>query len=317
MHSKIFMLTKVIMLYVCLLPAVFADTTMPIPKPTAGTIQRLDKLYSESPAARTVDVWLPPGYSIKKKYAVLYMHDGQMLFDANLTWNKQEWRVDESAARLMAEGKVRPFIVVGVHNNSKTRHSDYFPQKPFDSLPQATRNELMQSARSASQTLFSGDIASDAYLKFLVDELKPYIDGHFSVYIDAENTAIMGSSMGALISLYAISEYPEVFGSAACISTHWPGVIPSKDNPMAEVLFGYMRSTLPDPVTHRLYFDYGTETLDAFYPPLQAKADVILRSKGYNEANWLTRDFVGADHSEKSWAARLDVPLQFLFGIAK
>ena len=317
MHSKPFALIKAAVLFACLSTGAFADTAMPVPKPATGTIQRLDKLPSASPAARTVDVWLPPGYSNKQKYAVLYMHDGQMLFDANLTWNKQEWRVDESAARLIAEGSVRPFIVVGIHNNSRTRHSDYFPQKPFESLPQATRNELMQSARSASQSLFSGDIASDAYLKFLVDELKPYIDAHFSVYTDAENTAVMGSSMGGLISLYAISEYPQIFGSAACISTHWPGVMPSNDNPVPEVFFGYMQSNLPDPATHRLYFDHGTQSLDSFYPPLQAKADVILRAKGYTDSNWQTREFIGADHSEKSWAERLDIPLQFLFGVTK
>jgi enterochelin esterase-like enzyme len=315
MHSRTFSLIKTAVLFAGISTGVFANTEIPVPKPAAGTIQRLDKLLSESSAARTVDVWLPPGYSDNQKYAVLYMHDGQMLFDADITWNKQEWRVDEVAAQLMAEGKVRPFIVVGVHNNSKTRHSDYFPQKPFESLPQATRDELMQSARNANQSLFSGDIASDAYLKFLVDELKPYIDGHFSVYTDVENTAIMGSSMGGLISLYAISEYPQIFGSAAGISTHWPGVMPGNDNPVPEALFAYMRSNLPDPANHRLYFDCGTATLDAFYPPLQAKADAVLREKGYSAGNWQTREFPGAEHSENAWSARLDIPLQFLFGI--
>jgi hypothetical protein len=78
-----------------------------------------------------------------------------------------------------------------------------------------------------------------------------------------------------------------------------------------------MRSNLPEAGTHRLYFDHGTETLDAFYPPLQAEADVIIRSKGYTEANWQTRAFTGAEHSEKAWAERLHIPLQFLFGIER
>jgi enterochelin esterase-like enzyme len=317
MHSRTLSLMKTAILFAGMTTGVFANTATPVPKPAAGTIQRLDMLPSASPAARTVDVWLPPGYSDKQKYAVLYMHDGQMLFDAGITWNGQEWRVDEVAAQLMADGKVRPFIVVAVHNDGKTRHSDYFPQKPFESLPQATRDQLMRSARNTSQALFGGDIASDAYLKFLVDDLKPYIDGHFSVYTDAENTAVMGSSMGGLISLYAISEYPRIFGSAAGISTHWPGVMPGNDNPVPEAFFSYMRENLPDPAGHRLYFDYGTATLDAFYPPLQAEADAVLREKGYSAGNWRTREFPGAEHSENAWSARLDIPLQFLFGVER
>ena len=77
-----------------------------------------------------MEVWLPEGYSTNKKYAVLYMHDGQMLYDANTSWNKQSWDVDDVATKLMHEGKVKDFIVVGIWNGGKTRHSDYFPQKP-------------------------------------------------------------------------------------------------------------------------------------------------------------------------------------------
>ena len=313
MHSRTFSLIKTALLFAGISGHAFADTAMP--KPASGRIERLHDFASEYISARNVDIWLPPGYSDKQKYAVLYMHDGQMLFDAAITWNKQEWRADEVAAKLMAEGKVRPFIIVGVHNSGKTRHSDYFPQKPFKSLPEATRSALLQANRNAGQALFGSDIASDAYLKFLVEELKPYIDGNYSVYTDAAHTALMVSSMGGLISMYAISEYPGVFGSAACISTHWPGAVPSDDNPIPDTFFSYMRENLPDPASHRLYFDYGTATLDAFYPPLQAKADAVLREKGYSAGNWQTHAFPGAEHSENAWSARLDIPLQFLFGI--
>ena len=76
-----------------------------------------------------------------------------------------------------------------------------------------------------------------------------------------------------------------------------------------------MLEKLPDPATHRIYFDFGTETLDAMYPALQKKADAVMIAKGFNSLNWQTQEFKGADHSEKSWAARLDIPLQFLFPI--
>ncbi|MFY8061434.1 MAG: alpha/beta hydrolase [Arenimonas sp.] len=285
----------------------------PVPAASTGSIQRLAAFPSKNVPARDVDVWLPPGYSEKTKYAVLYMQDGQMLFDAAITWNKQEWRADETAARLMAEGKVRPFIIVGVHNGGPRRHVEYFPQKPFEALPQDFRSQLLGMNRNPQQVLFDGEVDSDAYLKFVVEELKPYIDSHFSVYTGPEHTAVMGSSMGGLISMYAISEYPQMFGAAACVSTHWPGIFTVDNNPIPQAFFDYMRTALPDPARHRIYFDYGTGTLDALYPPLQARADAVMRERGYTDAGWQTRRFEGAEHSEQAWAARLDIPLQFLF----
>lgn len=315
MHSSIFSLIKVAILFVGISGKAFADTAMPMP--FSGRVERLQDFASRYVSARNVDIWLPPGYSDKQKYAVLYMQDGQMLFDADTTWNKQEWRADEVAAQLMAEGKVRPFIIVGVHNAGTGRNSEYFPQKTFYALPKQRQEQVLSMTLADKSPLFKAQFTGDAYLKFLASELKPYIDRHYSVHTAASDTAIMGSSRGGLISLYAIMEYPEIFGSAACISTHWPIKYDMDDNPYPEPLLAYMQSSLPDPATHRLYFDHGTETLDSFYPPLQAKADVILRAKGYTESNWQTREFIGADHSEKSWAERLDIPLQFLFGVTK
>jgi enterochelin esterase-like enzyme len=123
----------------------------------------------------------------------------------------------------------------------------------------------------------------------------------------------MGSSMGGLISIYAISEYPDVFGGAACLSTHWPGIFSLHDNPIPEAFYAYLDEHLPNPKTHKIYFDFGTETLDAMYAPLQAKVDTIMRDKGYSAANWKTMRFEGAAHTESAWQNRLHIPLQFLF----
>lgn len=143
-------------------------------------------------------------------------------------------------------------------------------------------------------------------------ELKPYIDKKYSTFADRANTFIAGSSMGGLISMYAICEYPEVFGGAACLSTHWPGIFQMDNNPVPGVLFSYMKMHLPDPKTHKLYFDYGTATLDALYPPLQNQADDIIRARGYDDKNWMTKEFPGEDHSEKAWHKRLHIPFEFL-----
>ena len=94
---------------------------------SSGTLERIENFPSKYVRARNVDVWLPEGYSKKKKYAVLYMHDGQMLFDSSITWNKQEWKVDEVASQLMEEGKTKDFIVVAIWNHADIRHPNYFP----------------------------------------------------------------------------------------------------------------------------------------------------------------------------------------------
>ncbi len=85
-------------------------------------------------AARNIDVWLPPHYDNKKKYAVLYMQDGKALFDSTIMWNKQEWGVDETMASLLKQNKIKEFIVVGIWNSEATRQVDYFPQKAFELL---------------------------------------------------------------------------------------------------------------------------------------------------------------------------------------
>lgn len=283
-----------------------------VPKVSTGTIQRLENFQSNYVDSRNIDIWLPDRYSKTQKYAVLYMHDGNMLYDAITTWNKQSWEVDEVAGKLIQEGKTKKFIVVGIWNNSQKRHPEYFPQKPYESLSQIQKDTITAQLHKAGRTKEVFQPISDLYLKFLVTELKPYIDEHFSTLKNRENTAIAGSSMGGLISMYAICEYPEVFGGAACISTHWPGTFSTQNNPIPDAFINYMKDHLPNPKTHTIYFDFGNKTLDALYPDLQKKVDALMQKKSFTNANWSTQFFEGKDHSEKSWAERLHIPLQFL-----
>jgi len=278
---------------------------------SSGSIERITAFSSKLISKRNVDIWLPENYSKSKKYAVLYMHDGQMLYDTAITWNKQEWGVDEVISDLIKENKIKETIVVGVWN-SKTRHSDYYPQKPFEALSTSYKEYLMQSNRDKNTPLFATEVQSDNYLKFLVTELKPYIDKNYSTKTDSDNTFVMGSSMGGLISMYAICEYPDVFGGAACMSTHWLGAFNSENNPIPATFLNYMSKNLPNPKNHKIYFDYGTATLDALYEPYQIQVDSVMKIKSFNSSNWKTLKFEGADHSENSWKKRLDKPLVFL-----
>jgi enterochelin esterase-like enzyme len=298
-----------------LLLAFLAQAQMP--QVSVGSIKRIENFASKYVDARNVDIWLPDGYSDKEKYAVLYMHDGQMLYDATTTWNKQAWEVDETAGKLIAEGKTEKFIVVGVWNNGKMRHPEYFPQKPFESLTQTERDTVTAVLQGMGRIKNVFNPISDLYLSFLVKELKPYIDSHFATKKDKKHTFIAGSSMGGLISMYAICEYPKVFGGAICMSTHWPGTLQKERNPVPDAFLNYMKTNLPKAKNHKIYFDYGDQTLDAMYPPLQKKVDELMVSKGFSAQNWTTIFAAGEDHSEKAWRKRLDVALVFLIGTKK
>jgi enterochelin esterase-like enzyme len=158
-----------------------------------------------------------------------------------------------------------------------------------------------------------GSPQANNYLKFLVNELKHFIDSSFNTYKDAKHTFIAGSSMGGLISWYAISEYPTVFGGAACLSTHWVGSIKENSGAIPAAFIQYANKKIPKPNKHKIYFDYGTVTLDSLYKPHQQKIDAVMQKKGYQQnKNWITKEFIGEPHTEIAWAKRLDIPLYFL-----
>ncbi|MCB9503629.1 MAG: esterase [Deferribacteres bacterium] len=284
-----------------------------IPTVSNGTIKHLENFSSQYVKARNVDVWLPPGYTTNKKYAVLYMHDGGSLFDSTITWNKQEWCVDETMTALRKDGVIQDCIVVGIYNGGPLRQSEYFPQKAFDQLTPEQKERFYAAEFYPGYKMLQGEIQSDNYLKFIVNELKPFVDSSFSVLTDRENTFVAGSSYGGLISIYTLCEYPEVFGSALCMSTHWPGM--DKKNPdIPGVLTDYLQAHLPAPDSHRIYFDYGTAGVDSLYKPYQQQVDKIMVAKGYSEKNWLTKEFPGASHNERSWSFRLHIPFTFILG---
>jgi predicted alpha/beta superfamily hydrolase len=289
-------------------------TIAQLPKVSSGIVERFENFASIYVNPRNIDVWLPANYDKQKKYAVLYMHDGQGLFDASITWNHQSWDIDDAITSLVAAHKIKDVIVVGIWNGQTTRHAEYFPQKAFEQLSISEMDTVTAQLQRASRTKESFKPISDNYLKFLVTELKPFIDKNYSTQVNKENTFIAGSSMGGLISMYAICEYPTIFGGAACMSTHWPGSFEMQNNPIPDAFVNYMRKNLPNPKQHKIYFDYGDQTLDALYPPLQQKVDVVMKAKGYSEKNWMTKFFPGDNHSELSWSKRVPIPLEFLLG---
>lgn len=280
--------------------------------PIDGALVHYEAFPSEFIRPRPVDVWLPEGYdpASSNRYPVIYMHDGQFMFHQSTSpfaGMDLFWDVDKAITRLVGDGEIRPAIVVSVWMSDwakGARGAEYMPQK---AVTDEVWQLMIEQGHDFAVEEGGQEISSDNYLKFLVDELKPFIDETYRTQSDRDNTFVIGSSMGGLISAYAIAEYPDVFGGAACMSSSWP----IADGAVVQ----WLNHHWPSAGAHRVYFDHGTETFDAEYEPYQLKMDELMRSKGYRSGeDWISRRFDGADHSPRAWRERLHIPLIFLLG---
>ena len=276
----------------------------PRQKPHAGRLHSIEAFPSKYVLSRGVSIWLPNDYNPNQPHAVIYMHDGQNLFDPQYAFNEITWAADRSLQKLIDEKKVRPTIIVGIWN-TELRYQEYFPLAAFESLPASLKEKIR--FKKGNRPL------SDDYLKFIVTELKPFIDANYAVHTDAESTFMAGSSMGGLISAYALANYPQFFGGAACMSTHWPLGEELDELAYSSPFIDWLDKKLPPPGKHRLYFDYGTEGFDSTYEMHQEVLVQQLLQNGYRSGfNWITYKAEGAKHHESFWRDRLAIPLQFL-----
>jgi cyclomaltodextrinase len=245
---------------------------------------------------RHVEIWLPPGYDQDStaRYPVLYMHDGQNLFDPRIANTGVDWGVDEAVVRLVKRGVIPPIIVVGVWSTS-ARSKEY---SPWHDAPE--------------------------YARFLIDELMPRVNREFRTLTGPENTVAMGSSMGGLLSFYLVTHHPEAFGACGCMSTHFPLSeevaarvlnIPAKGVPdTTPYVIRDIRAGLKAPHGARYWFDYGTLSIDSAYGPTHAVVRDWLLGQGLIEdRDFEIRRYEGATHNEASWRARLDDVLTFLY----
>lgn len=239
---------------------------------------------------------LVPQIEVNQPLKVIYMHDGQMLFDSTTTWNHQEWGVDESMAIRVNKYNKDPYLVVGIPNNGVKRKSEYFPERVFHALSDSIQSLLLESE-------WQGESRSDEYLKYIVFEVIPYIERHYSVSKKAQDRFLCGSSSGGNATLYAFCEYPDVFPNAVCFSTHWPGSTKHQDPEISELWLDYLKAKLPSSKGRTIYMDRGTEGLDHLYGIWQEQVDFLIRKKGYKK-NFTSLVFSGHDHVEKAWKER-------------
>jgi predicted alpha/beta superfamily hydrolase len=241
--------------------------------------------------SRTIVVYLPPGYEkdVKRRYPVLYMHDGQNLFDASTSFIGVEWQADETAERLIKAGAIEPLIIVGLYNTPE-RMTEYSPD--FDKDRQAGGK-------------------GDAYAKFLVEEVKPIIDKTYRTKPDRADTGVAGSSMGGLISLHICRKYPKVFSRCGVISP---------------ALMWNDRSILKDIESDhawtkgiRFWVDMGSEEgrqIAGFSSAMKDSRRLakILDDAGLEqERDYRYLEVSGGQHNEAAWAARFDQIVEFFY----
>jgi predicted alpha/beta superfamily hydrolase len=239
---------------------------------------------------RDVLVYLPPGYRrfSTQRYPVLYLHDGQNVFDAATAFGGVEWRVDETAQQLIRQKLIEPLIIVAVANTGEDRIHEYAPTPARIDPPKRKRSK--------------GQLRS--YGRFLIEELKPFVDRNYRTRREAEFTGLGGSSLGGLATLALGLWYPNYFSRLAVMSASiwW-------DDCAIYQIVDEVDETARPPL--KIWLDTGT------HEPGWERAAVLrdrLVEKGWrlhDDLNYLEAE--GADHSEGAWAARVDPVLRFLF----
>ncbi|HEY7221449.1 MAG TPA: alpha/beta hydrolase-fold protein [Candidatus Binatia bacterium] len=239
---------------------------------------------------RDVLVYLPPVYSraFRRRYPVLYLHDGQNIFDAATSFAGVEWGADETAQRAIQKKWIEPLIIVAVANTGKNRIHEYAPTR---GVIEATATRKRRSRGSLRR-----------YGRFLIEELKPFIDRTYRTRPDAESTGLGGSSLGGLATLALGLWFPQVFSRLAVLSPSiwWD-----------ECVICRMVDELPQKLPLKIWLDTGTEE-----PGWERARD--LRDRLVNKGWRLDDDLqyseaVGAGHSEGAWAARFESVLRYLY----
>ncbi|MBI5464471.1 MAG: histidine kinase [Ignavibacteriales bacterium] len=273
-------------------PVSWSDQSAPAGGGTTGTVKYHRDLEGNGLRyKRDLIVWLPPSYEKEKskRYPVLYAHDGQNIFDPSTSFIGYDWHVDEAADSLIRAGKMQEIIIVGICNSP-------------DRGPEYSNTEL-----------------GKAYAMFVVRQVKPLIDSTYRTKSDRLNTATMGSSMGGHISFLFTWWYPDIFYQAACLSpAFYTPVLDEHGKPTGSLddrTLQQVRTYTGEKKEIRIYMDCGGVGMEeSLKSGMDMMAD-ILAAKGFVEEKDFQVFFdVNADHSERSWAARVWRPLEFMFG---
>lgn len=264
--------------------------------------------------AMNVTVWLPPGYdgSGARRYPVLYMWDGQNLFDPARTHYGKAWMVQDVLGEMVSAGKAEPHIVVGIWSPpGADRYRVYLPTPLYHAL-------AGDPGLQASMRMAGGAPAGEGMLAWTADVLKARVDREFRTRPAARETTIVGASMGGLMACYATIARPDVFGRAGCVSAHFaladPELAKQHATGIEKAWADYLAARLGPPNGRRVWMDHGTATLDAYYAPWQQAVARQFAAQGWREgADYTARVYEGAEHDETFWRRRMPEMLAWLW----
>lgn len=260
----------------------------------------LGKVVEFDLAGRRYQAFVPN--SICDTTPVLITHDAQnYMLDPKKTWNGENWGVIDA----LNSGRIKPHptrglpLIVSVHLVSTSlRLNELEPEDFMREHPELWASAVESLKAAGEQHL------GNAYVANIVENLLPYILGHFEVKLSLQATAIAGSSMGGVASMYAMSKYPDVFGAALAYSTHW--VIGG--SPLVE----YFSSRLPNDDRHLLWTDRGNLDVDAPYAPFHSEFTLRMQELGWRrDENFMASVFYGTGHRENFWARRIELPINW------
>lgn len=242
---------------------------------------------------RVVDYWAPPGGSDR----LLIAHDGQNIFDRRTATFVYTWRLGQNALRTARESRLTPPAIIAIfHSSSKTdpngRAKDLCPEDPF--------RDGVEPLTKPSITL--DELRGNNYLTQIFDEIVPAISNKSGISATAETTAMIGSSMGGLSTLYAMTKFSNRFHTALALSPHWVLA--------GDPLVDWILPRLPNNESIKIWMSRGTKGLDASYPPFQDRADQLMRSLKWGN-RYSTKVYDRSSHNERSWAGYVAEPLRF------
>jgi predicted alpha/beta superfamily hydrolase len=257
--------------------------SLSVPAPRLDRHSGFDSRFLDR--SRDLVIYLPPGYDHdrSRRYPVLYMHDGQNLFDPDTAYVRgQHWRLGEMADMLIAEGRVQPLVIVGMHHAGAARIAEYTP----------TRDRRL------------GGGLSKAYGRFLTEELKPFVDARYRTRTGREDTGLGGSSLGGLSALFLGLRHADVFSRLAVMSPSvWWG---------RRAILRYVAKARPRPAT-RIWLDIGGGEGRVAIADTRRLREALVAAGWRDHHDLRYAEPAGATHSEAAWGDRVGNVLEYLF----
>ena len=269
---------------------------------------------------RKVQIYYPFGNEINGQTKFIIMNDAEELFLEEDTWRGKSWRIDKTFKDLANEGKILNVVIIAVNSakkpgkilNSTRRYADYFPNESISYFDDSLKKDIYSSFIDKEEL---------NYPKFLAESLIPELENRLAINLNKSNLGVIGSSMGGLSALNTILEYPELFGFAGCLSTHWIGIKPfeyitlpfrkriSPDEDTVKAIETYVRNNINKLNDHKVYFDHGTRGLDYLYRQPQLNINKVFDE---NKISFKSEVFKGHEHDPVFFGSRFKSILLYL-----